>query len=131
MVAGRAWHIFKPILIATAERLTYRQFLPLVVPVSIHNVAGNIHAWWSMMTAKSISEALMMTLLSFPASSMTLVWRQMRVSASAWLQPSTSMVSCLTTPSSTKKCRHSPRWPTYTWRSCMIMCTSLLFPLIQ
>ena len=26
---------------------------------------------------------------------------------------------CLTTPSPTKKCRHSPRWPTYTWRSCM------------
>ena len=26
---------------------------------------------------------------------------------------------CLTTPSSTKKCRHSPRWPTYAWRSCM------------
>ena len=44
MVDGRAWHIFEPILIATAERLTYRQFLPLVVPVSIHNVAENIHA---------------------------------------------------------------------------------------
>ena len=44
----------------------------------------------------------------------------MRVSASGWLQPGTSMVSCLTTPPSSKKCRHSPRWPTYTWRSCMI-----------
>ena len=25
-------------------------------------------------------------------------------------------------PASTKKFRHSPRWPTYTWRSCMIFC---------
>ena len=34
----------------------------------------------------------MMMLLAFPTSYMTFVWRQMRVSASAWLQPSTSMV---------------------------------------
>ena len=32
---------------------------------------------------------------------------------------STSMVSSLTIPVPTKKCRHSPRWPTYTC-SCMI-----------
>ena len=62
----------------------------------------------------------MMMLLAFPTSSMALAWRQMRVSASAWLQPSTSMVSSLTIPVPTKKCRHSPRWPTYTWRSCLI-----------
>ena len=42
--AGRAWHIFEPILIAMAERLTYRRFLQLDVPVSIHNVAENFHA---------------------------------------------------------------------------------------
>ena len=58
--------------------------------------------------------------MAFPTSSMTLAWRQMRVSASTWLQPSTPMVSYITTPSSTQKCRHSPRWPTYTWRSCTI-----------
>ena len=79
-----------------AERLTYRRVLPFDVPVSTHNVAENFHAWWIMMTAMSVSEALMMMLLAFPTSSMTLAWRQMRVSASAWLQPSTSMVSCLT-----------------------------------
>ena len=62
----------------------------------------------------------MVMLLAFPTSSMALAWRQMRVSGSGWLQPSTSMVSCLTSPSSTKKCRHSPIWPAYTWRSCMM-----------
>ena len=51
-----------------------------------------------MMAAMTVSEALMMILLAFPTSSMTLAWRQMRVSASASLQ---SMVSCLTTPYST------------------------------
>ena len=61
-----------------------------------------------MMDAMTVSEALVMMLMAFPTSSMTLAWRQMRESASAWLQPSTSVVSCLTTPSSTQKRRHSP-----------------------
>ena len=100
--------------------LLYRRFLPLGVLVSIHNVAENFYARWSRMTAMPVSEALMMMFLAFPTSSMALVWRQMRVSVSAWLQPSMSMISCLTTPSSTKKCRHSPIWPTCIWCSCMI-----------
>ena len=77
-----------------AEGLTYRLFLP----VSIHNAADKFHACWIMTTAMSVSEALVMMLLAFPISSMALAWRQMRVSAAAWLQTSTPTVSCLTTP---------------------------------
>ena len=42
--------------------------------MSIHKVADNVHAWWIMMTAMSVSEALMMMLLAFPASYIPLAW---------------------------------------------------------
>ena len=47
------------------------------------------------MTAMSVSEVLMMMFLAFPTSAMSLAWRQMRVSASAWLQLSRPFVNGL------------------------------------
>ena len=44
------------------------------------------------MTAMSVTEALMMMLLAFPTSYMTVVWRQMRVSAETRQQSSFEMI---------------------------------------
>ena len=39
------------------RKINALSFFPLVVPVYIHNVVENVHAWWSVTTAMSVSEA--------------------------------------------------------------------------